>query len=88
MRLRGDWPISVSLEGVGHAGQHRPSVALTSQIRSLGYRLWWHKTRRFNASNFAGETVNEFDNEEALNLLCVPADALVQPVGLHEAFGY
>jgi FkbM family methyltransferase len=66
------------------------SRALIETFWAFGYQCWFHIPPLFNHDNFAGQTVNLFDNLASFNMLCLPkemphslADAPVTDAGFH-----
>lgn len=47
-------------------------LLLISDIRALGYRLYWHVTRLYPPDNWKGEAENLFAGESSTNMLCLP----------------
>jgi FkbM family methyltransferase len=51
-------------------------------IDSLGYNMYWHRPPLYNPDNFAGDSVNIFDQLISQNMLCLPKKAGQQVIGL------
>jgi len=59
------------------------SASLVALIRSMGYKVWWHLSARFNQFNFAGNrnvVLPGFDP----NVVCLPAEKSAPPWPLME----
>ncbi|HYD70903.1 FkbM family methyltransferase [Azospirillum sp.] len=94
MDIEGAEPLA--LDGFGAViGRLRPALyieanredrflAVKERLDRLGYRAWWHCEPHFNPANFRGETRNIYGPTTDINLLALPADAMV-PEGLREA---
>lgn len=54
-------------------GRPKYSPALVSELRSLGYRCYWHIVPLFHPDNFAGVAENIFGTLGSINMVCVPA---------------
>jgi FkbM family methyltransferase len=50
------------------------SPHLITQIRELGYRMWWHLPPLFSPNNHAGNKENVFPGLLSVNMLCLPAE--------------
>jgi hypothetical protein len=46
-------------------------------LKSLGYRLFWHNANPFNQNNFKGEKFNIFGGTTEINVLAVPENATI-----------
>ena len=60
------------------------SRILIETIKSLDYRLYWHRVPYFNKENYAKKSENIFSNQVAINMLCVPASNKINIEGMDE----
>lgn len=60
------------------------SKALIELIKSLDYRLYWHKPYLFNPNNFAGDSENLYPNVVSVNMLCFHKSVDVNLTGFVE----
>jgi FkbM family methyltransferase len=63
------------------------SPALITQIRDLGYKLYWHLPPLYNPKNMAGDVENIYPNVVSVNMLCVPNAQQIAMNGFVEVAG-
>jgi hypothetical protein len=63
------------------------SEQLMKLIDELGYNMWWHLPKLFNADNFAQIPQNIFDGTISANLLCFPKEKQANISGLRAVTG-
>ncbi len=64
--------------------RHEKSRDLIETLRSMSYRMYWHRAPYFNPHNYLGATENIFPNVYAINMLCLPAESDIEPPLLEE----
>jgi FkbM family methyltransferase len=60
------------------------SAALVAHLLGLGYRLYYHVSAVFPATNFFANPVNVFGAAGAFNMICLPAEKAHSAAGLRE----
>ena len=50
------------------------SSSLITEIRGLGYNLWWHLAPLFNPFNFREKVEDIFHKTVSINLICIPKE--------------
>lgn len=63
------------------------SAALISLLFELGYKLFWHLPKLYNADNYFKNPNNIFGEIVSVNMLCVPAENQFEINGLREVSG-
>ena len=58
------------------------SPRLIEYLQSMGFNLFWHCPKLFNADNYFSNTMNIFANLVSVNMLCFPSELTLDIEGL------
>jgi hypothetical protein len=67
--------------------REQSSAALIEALMSLGYKLFWHLPRYYDAANYYGNSNNEFGNLVSINMLGVHSSVATDIHGLVQITG-